>query len=141
MPALPLVVHPPPGEGTTTPDDCATPVPVTVIVTVAAGLTPSDVVIVYCPLTAPLLCGVKVTGRVMVSPGCRPRPVVTGCGAPNGARGPAKPVTLAARFPVLVRVTLELTDVPSLTLPKLTEVVDATSCPLPAMLAPDIGTV
>src|SRR5205085_2291480 len=127
-------------DGTTTPEACAAPVPLTVIVTVWAGWWPSVAVTAYCPVKVPLLCGVKVTGTVMESPGLMPRPVAAGTGAPNGTRGPVKPVTVSGRLPVLVMVTSALTDLPSATVLKPTEVRDAVSTPASATLMPDSGT-
>src|SRR3954466_927445 len=140
MAALPFAGQPPPGEGTTTPEACAAPVPLTVIVTVRAGLWPSVTVTAYCPVKVPLLCGVKVTGTVMESSGLMPRPIATGTGVPNGTRGPVKPVTVSGRLPALVKVTSALTDLPSATAAKPTEVRDAVSAPAPATLIPDSGT-
>src|SRR5512146_11253 len=141
MAALPFVTHPPPGPGTTPPDGCAMATPLKGILIVLAGLTPSVVVRVYCPMKVPLLCGVKLTGTVMSSPGLIDRPADGGTGAPNGASGAVKPVTVSGRLPVLVKVTSVLTDLPSATLLKATEVREAVSVPLPATLTPVSGTV
>jgi hypothetical protein len=118
-------------------DPAATPVPLRVIV----PLPPVDALLVYCrlPVTAPADAGTNARLTLTTLPGATvigsdPSPVIE-----NGCPLTVTAETSTDAVPLLVRVTDDVPVLPTVTLPKATDVVEISS--VPVLAAATFGVV